>query len=44
MTDNADVIDFVKQHELFGKGIGWIGAHLLASVAYTKELYIMDTR
>ncbi len=27
-----EVLTFVEVHELFGKGLGWIDAHLLASV------------
>lgn len=28
---HATVIDFIRRHRLEGSGIGWIGAHLLAS-------------
>jgi hypothetical protein len=29
------VLKFLEQHRLFGKGIGWIDAHLLASAMLT---------
>ena len=30
-VDHADVCAFVRSNRLYGKGIGWIDAHLLAS-------------
>ena len=29
--DHADVVTFVRERKLHGRGIGWIDAHLLAS-------------
>ena len=28
---HAEVVDFVRDRKLSGRGIGWIGSHLLAS-------------
>ena len=32
VAENEEVIRFVEQHRLVGRGIGWVDAHLLASV------------
>jgi predicted nucleic acid-binding protein len=32
-AENDEVLAFVEQHRLFGRGIGYVDAHLLASVA-----------
>jgi predicted nucleic acid-binding protein len=31
VADHDDVLGFVEDYRLFGRGIGWIDAHLLAS-------------
>jgi predicted nucleic acid-binding protein len=44
-AENTEVLEFLEQHRLFGKGIGWIDAHLLASAALTRcRLWTTDTR
>lgn len=44
-ADNGEVLEFLEQHRLFGKGIGWVDAHLLASAALTRcRLWTFDTR
>jgi len=35
---DQEVLYFIEQHELMGKGIGYIDAHLLASVALTPPI------
>jgi len=32
LVANSEVVEFVKHHKINGRGIGWIDAHLLASV------------
>jgi len=34
-VDQGDVATFVRSHNLHGRGIGWIDAHLLASALLT---------
>jgi predicted nucleic acid-binding protein len=34
-AEDGEVLKFLEQHRLFGKGIGWIDAHLLASAMLT---------
>lgn len=44
-AENTEVLEFLEQHRLFGKGIGWIDAHLLASAALTRcRLWTLDSR
>jgi predicted nucleic acid-binding protein len=31
LVDHQDVLAFIEDHHLMGRGIGWIDAHLLAS-------------
>jgi hypothetical protein len=31
LAEHEEVLRFVERHRLFGRGIGWIDAHLLAS-------------
>ena len=31
VADHAEVLAFVETHRLFGRGIGWVDVHLLAS-------------
>lgn len=33
VASDEEVMMFIDRHKLFGKGIGWVDAHLLASVA-----------
>jgi predicted nucleic acid-binding protein len=33
LAEHHEVLAFVEQHRLYGKGIGYVDAHLLASVA-----------
>ena len=43
--DNDEVMSLVEQHRLFGKGIGWIDAHLLTSALLTHcRLWTGDLR
>lgn len=35
-AEDTEVLMFLDQHRLFGKGIGWVDAHLLASAALTR--------
>jgi predicted nucleic acid-binding protein len=35
VADNEEVLQFIGRHTLHGKGIGYVDAHLLASVALT---------
>ena len=44
-TDN-EAMQFIERHRLFGKGIGYIDVHLLASVALTggAQLWTRDQR
>lgn len=34
-ADDQEVLEFVERRRLFGRGIGWIDAHLLASAMLT---------
>ncbi len=46
VTNNEEVLYFIEQHKLMGRGIGYIDVHLLASVfleAGTK-LWTLDKR
>jgi predicted nucleic acid-binding protein len=44
-ADHAEVLAFIERHRLYGKGIGWIDAHLLASAALTRcRLWTLDSR
>ena len=44
-TDN-EAMQFIERHRLYGKGIGYIDVHLLASVALTEgaQLWTRDQR
>jgi predicted nucleic acid-binding protein len=37
VASDAEVLHFVDRHALFGRGIGYIDAHLLASAQLTAE-------
>jgi len=43
-ADHAEVMGFLDQHRLFGAGITWIDAHLLASARLSHcRLWTLDT-
>jgi predicted nucleic acid-binding protein len=46
VADSAEVLHFIDRHALHGKGIGYVDAHLLTSVALTPgcRLWTRDTR
>lgn len=42
---DADVLSLLEDYELYGKGIGWIDAHLLASSALSHStLWTLDKK
>lgn len=44
-ADHDEVLGFLDQHRLFGTGITWIDAHLLASARLSNcRLWTLDTR
>jgi predicted nucleic acid-binding protein len=44
-AETGEVMSLVEQHRLFGKGIGWIDAHLLTSALLTHcRLWTRDLR
>ena len=45
-ASDQEVLDFIERHRLFGGGIGYVDAHLLASVGLTAdaELWTRDRR
>jgi predicted nucleic acid-binding protein len=44
-ASHHDVVDFVRDRRLYGRGIGWIGAHLLASALVGRlKLWTTDPR
>ncbi len=46
VADDGEVMGFIDRHGLFGRGIGYIDAHLLASVRLTADaaLWTRDKR
>ena len=46
VATDAEVLHFIERHALFGRGIGYIDAHLLAAVQLTAgtELWTNDKR
>lgn len=46
VASHDEVMTFVARHELMGCGIGWVGAHLLASAALAADarLWSRDKR
>ena len=45
VADHDEVLVFLEAHHLMGTGIGWIDAHLLASVMLAGEtLFTLDRR
>jgi predicted nucleic acid-binding protein len=44
-ADHEEVLGFLDQHRLFGKGITWVDAHLLASARLSGcRLWTLDQR
>jgi len=42
---NQEAMDFLELNRLFGKGLGWVDIHLLASVRLTGiRLWTLDTQ
>ena len=41
VATGAEVLFFIEQHRLMGKGIGYIDVHLLASVSLTKPASLL---
>jgi predicted nucleic acid-binding protein len=42
-ASNNEVLALLEQHHLFGKGLGWVDAHLLASALLTGcRLWTLD--
>lgn len=45
LAEHEEVLRFVEQHRIFGSGIGWIDAHLLASALLEEiPLWTLDGR
>lgn len=45
VAEHDEVVAFVEEHRLFGRGIGWIDAHLLASALLSHaRLITLDRR
>lgn len=46
VATDTEVLDFIDRHALFGRGIGYVDAHLLAAVRLTPDsaLWTYDTR
>ena len=45
VATHEEGIQFLDQHKLYGKGIGWIDLHLLASSALSSvKLFTLDKR
>jgi hypothetical protein len=43
VADQDEVLEFVTRQRLYGRGIGWIDAHLLASARLsTSALWTLD--
>lgn len=45
-ANHAEVMYLIEQHHLYGRGIGWLDAHLLASTLLTDDaqLWTRDKR
>ncbi len=39
-ASHDEALYFLEQNELFGKGIGWVDLHLLASTALTESAFL----
>ena len=46
VAESQEILGFIERHVLHGKGIGYVDAHLLASVALTEgtKLWTRDKR
>jgi hypothetical protein len=46
VATDAEVLHFIEQHALFGRGVGYVDVHLLAGVRLTAgaELWTADKR
>ena len=45
VADHEEVLQFIEMHQLMGTGIGWVDAHLLASVSLARtSLWTRDRR
>lgn len=46
VANDAEVLFFIEQHKLMGRGIGYIDAHLLAAVSLSRptQLWTRDER
>lgn len=45
LADHDDVLGFVERHRLYGHGIGWVDAHLLAAAQLSDAgLWTLDAR
>lgn len=43
LVDHADVVAMVRAHRLWGRGLGWIDLHLLASALVSRvRLFTLD--
>ena len=43
VADHSEVLNLIDAHRLYGQGLGWIDAHLLASALITRcELWTSD--
>ena len=38
VAENKEVLTFIERHRLMGRGVGWVDAHLLASVKLERVL------
>lgn len=44
VVGHSDVMNFVQQHRLSGRGLGWIDVHLLASASAAEEVLLTRDR
>jgi predicted nucleic acid-binding protein len=45
LIEHAEVLEFVRAHRLFGRGLGWVDMHLLASARLARvPLWTLDKR
>lgn len=45
VVDHEEALEFVTTRRLFGRGLGWIGVHLLASAQLARvPLWTLDRR
>jgi len=43
VAENEEVLQFLEGHHLYGRGLGWVDAHLLASTVLTDcTLWTLD--